>query len=217
MENKELQLSEKELKRLKKKARPFWKKKRFIIPAALIVLGIIGAATGGGSSSQPASTTSSTKSSSSKSSSDSSSSASTMYKVGQTFKVGEYEVKVNSVKKAKTISVMGGASTDKANGQYYIINVTLKNLSDTASTVDSSLFNLEHGGNKFSADSSATMDANMSSDGSSNNGMFLKQLNPGVTVTGNLVFDVPANLNKGVVLDVSGGFTSTDSAQVQLN
>jgi hypothetical protein len=55
------------------------------------------------------------------------------------------------------------------------------------------------------------------SDGSANNNMFLNQLNPGVTMTGNLVFDVPSNLTKGVVLNISGGFTSTDSANVQLN
>lgn len=48
VKNEHPQLSEKELKILKKASRPFWKKKRFIIPGVIILLIIIGSLANGG-------------------------------------------------------------------------------------------------------------------------------------------------------------------------
>jgi hypothetical protein len=85
-------------------------------------------------------------------------------------------------------------------------------LDKTASTVDTNLFNIVQSGNKYSADATAT-----TYDNDSNNDMFLTQLNPNVSMTGNLVFDVPANLTNGLQLQLSGGMTSGETATVQLN
>lgn len=48
VKNDQPQLTEKELKILKKASRPFWKKKRFIFPAVILLLIIISIANGGG-------------------------------------------------------------------------------------------------------------------------------------------------------------------------
>jgi uncharacterized protein (UPF0333 family) len=212
-----VELTAKEMKKLKKMSRPFWKKKRFLFPAILIVIIIAVASHGSGSSTQTATTSSTSSSktasnSSSASSSSSSNSSSTVYKVGQTFKVGEFQYTVNSVKTANSIGDVANGLGEKAHGIYYIVNITATNLDKTASTVDSNLFNIVQGGNKYSADSMATTD-----DNDTNNDMFLTQLNPNVSMTGNLVFDVPANLTSGLQLQLSGGFTSGETATVQLN
>lgn len=135
---------------------------------------------------------------------------STVHKVGDTFQVGEYQITVSKLSTASSVGDPNGLNS-KAQGQYYIVDLTIKNLDKTASTVDSNLFKIKGPtGNEYTSDTTGTMYDN------DNASFFLQQLNPGVQETGKLVFDMPANL-KGLTLELSGGFTSSDTATVQLN
>jgi hypothetical protein len=100
-----------------------------------------------------------------------------------------------------------------ANGDFYIVSISLRNDGKSSSIIDSSLFQLRSGDTSYDADVSATMDANMSN--GSNNSFFLQKLNPGVQMNGNLVFEAPPNL-KGYTLHISAGFAGFDSQEVKL-
>ncbi len=54
-------------------------------------------------------------------------------------------------------------------------------------------------------------------DGISHSAKGSNQLNPGVSMSGNVVFDVPTNLTKNVDMVIQGGMLSLAQATVQLN
>jgi hypothetical protein len=74
----------------------------------------------------------------------------------------------------------------KAQGEFCLVNVTIKNVGTTVEVfVDSSQQALDAAGNTYSVDSGAAVWANGDSS------TFLESINPGNTVKGALVFDVP--------------------------
>lgn len=75
-----------------------------------------------------------------------------------------------------------------ANGIYWVVSVTVKNIGTSPATIDDSMFAITGGGATYNASSSADIDAN------SNDAFFLQQVNPGVTVSGVLVFDMPRSI-----------------------
>lgn len=129
-------------------------------------------------------------------------------------RVGNIEVTVNSLKEAKSVGddLLGS----KANGTYWIINITVKNDDNQARTIDSSLFQIEGDNNtKYSTEYNAETYANNQND------LFLNQLNPGVTMSGNLVFDMPDaptynHIAQHYDLLVDGGFLSTSEGRFAL-
>lgn len=105
--------------------------------------------------------------------------------IGQPVRDGKFEFTVTSVDCGKS-SVGGEFLNKNAQGQFCLLNLTVKNIgneSQTFSDYGQLLFDAK--GNKYSSDSGASFYANPS--GST----FLNTINPGNVVTGAVVFDIP--------------------------
>lgn len=97
----------------------------------------------------------------------------------------------------------------KAQGVFKIVRVTLTNNQKDAITIDSNGFKLvDDQGREFSYSSEAQL-ALESSVNQKQESFFLKKLNPGLSATGHVVFDVPQDA-KGFVLKARGGFTGKE-------
>ncbi|HKR81984.1 MAG TPA: DUF4352 domain-containing protein [Candidatus Saccharimonadales bacterium] len=157
----------------------FARHKVLTVIGALIVVGIIASAAGGGSKSNTNNSSTASK--------KSSTSAAQVAKIGQTADDGKFEFTVTSIKCGEpSVSDSTGYLTKTAQGQYCLLNLTVKNIGNEAQTLDNTsqyLFNSSN--QKYSSDTEATIDINPT------NGTFLNQINPGNTVTGTVVFDIP--------------------------
>lgn len=127
--------------------------------------------------------------------------------VGDVVKDGKFSFKVTKVEKGVP-QIGEGLLASKAQGQYVLVHVTVKNIGDRAQGFSG--FNqklIDAAGREFDADSSA---AALSLEGS--NSLF-ENINPGNTVKGVLVFDVPKDFRlKAIELHdsaFSGGVTVT--------
>lgn len=120
-----------------------------------------------------------------------------VYKVGDVVPVEKFEYKVNSIKTAKKI---GNEFMNKTtNGQFLIINVTIKNNDKEARIIDTSLFKIiDSQGREFEplADGDVYVNENTS--------FFLEEVNPNLSRTGNIVFEMPKDA-KGLKLEVNSG------------
>lgn len=126
--------------------------------------------------------------------------------IGEEIIVGDVHFTVNEISTADSV---GGEFGVKAQSQFLIANVTIKNEKDEAITVDSSFFKLLSGERTFESDGSAGIYANEDAD------FFLTKVNPGVSLTGNVVFDVPADL-ADTKLQVQTGVFGTETGYINL-
>jgi len=150
------------------------KKIILIVVGIIVVLGIIGAVIGGSGNSN----------SSSSNNSNSNESKSTTAGIGQAAKDGKFEFTVNSFKCGQS-SVGKDFLTKTAQGQYCLLNVTVKNVEDQAQSLFSSnQYLFDSSNKKFSADDTATIYAAPQSNS------WYSEINPGNSVTGDIVFDV---------------------------
>lgn len=139
----------------------------------LVIIGVISSAAGGSKSS-----TSSTKSSTTK--------AATTAKIGQAANDGKFEFTVTSVECGKTSVGSNQYLTKTAQGQYCLLNVSVKNIGDQAqSLLSSNQYLLNASGQKYSADDTATLY------NAPNGTSWYNDINPGNSVTGAIVFDIP--------------------------
>jgi len=139
----------------------------------LVVIGIISSAAGGGSKSN----NSGNKSSSSK--------TATAAKIGEAANDGKFEFTVKSVECGKT-SVGSQYLTKEAQGQFCLLSVTVKNIGDEAQSLFSTnqkLLNAQ--GQQYAADDTATIYA------APNGSSWYSNINPGNSVEGTIVFDIP--------------------------
>jgi len=97
-------------------------------------------------------------------------------------------------------------STKKAQGVFKVTKVTLTNNQKDAITIDSNSFKLIDDQKREFSYSSEAQFALESSLGDKSESFFLKKLNPGLSATGHIVFDVPADA-KGFILEARGGLT----------
>lgn len=160
------------------KKKNFFKKHKIL--TAILALVLIGIVAGAGSSKKSTTPTSS----SSDSSSDTSQAAS-VAKIGEAARDGKFEFTVTAFTCGKTSVGTNPYLTKEAQGQFCLLDVTVKNIGTEAQTFDSSSqYLFDASGSKLSADGSASLYANP--EGST----FLNQINPGNTVNGTVVFDV---------------------------
>jgi hypothetical protein len=133
-------------------------------------------------------------------------------RIGDTVAVGNFSVAVSTPKQSPTIG--DRFLNQKANGIYWVIPVAVRNDDKEARTVDSSMFELVSGsGIKYEPDSTAAMYANSDSD------FFLKKINPGITIKGYIVFDMPTDQKvEEYKMQVRGGvgFKTTNPVDVLL-
>lgn len=108
--------------------------------------------------------------------------------IGEAVQDGKFEFTVSSIECGKTSVGTNQYLTKQAQGQFCLLNLSIKNIGTEAQTFDSSnVYLFDASDAKFSADSSASMYANP--EGST----FLNQINPGNSVTGSVVFDLPTD------------------------
>ncbi len=158
----------------------FKRHKILTVIGAFIVIGIIASAADGSKS------TTTTSGGDKRSDTAKTNSKPAMAKVGEVARDGKFEFTVASMECGKTSVGTNEYLTKQAQGQFCLVNVTVKNIGNEAQTFDSSSQYLYDAANaKFSADGTASLYANPQ--GST----FLNQINPGNSVTGILVFDLP--------------------------
>lgn len=158
-----------------KEKKPIYKRVWFI---ALIVIIVISVGSSFGGDSKSSSSNNAEKTSSEKTTKNEEKS----YHVGELVVVGDVEYIVNSISTAKTVG--GEYLSSNSKGTYLLINVTVKNNGNKELYVDGSLFKLVNGEKEYDSDSSAGMYANESGT------FFLENINPDLSTTGNVVFDV---------------------------
>lgn len=130
------------------------------------------------------------------------------YKMNETVKVGDVEYKVLSKKSTKKIG--NEYLNKKAQEQYLIIEISIKNLDKEALTVSDDFFKLYNGENEYGTDTDAAiyLDDNI----------IYEDINPGVTLKGKIVFDIPKEIaeSKENILQVQTGVWGTETEKIKL-
>lgn len=117
---------------------------------------------------------------------------------------------VNSISKAKQI---GNTFTQKnAQGTFYVVNITIENKGNKTATFDSSMAKVKDGQGREFDRSIDGQTAKSMSEGKTD--LFLQQIQPTLSVTGDLVFDLPATISSPSILLKGSMFSA--GAQVKL-
>lgn len=126
--------------------------------------------------------------------------------IGDTVESGAFAFTVTNVETGVTeISDDSGMLTETPDGQYVVVDVTVENIGDESGIFDSSSQKLiDADGKEYSTDTAAEMTGSTDS--------FVNEINPGNSVDGQLIFDVP----EGVEIDTLElqDFISFDSSAV---
>ncbi|MGH0678702.1 DUF4352 domain-containing protein [Bacillus luti] len=97
---------------------------------------------------------------------------------------------------------------EKAQGVFKVVELTLTNNQKDAITLSSNSFKLvDNQDREFSPNSAAQIKLNVANGGNSK--FLLEKLNPGLSQTGKIVFDVPKDV-QGLVLKARGGLTGKE-------
>lgn len=186
--------------------RDWYKKKRFVIPMALLVLVIGAAAMSGG---EDGSTTAGNAGSTGESAEEDEAadgdsgpgSEGSPVAVGETFSLKGTSYTVESAETAATLGDQFFEET--AGGVYVVVELTIENTRDETRTflADSAKF-IGSNGKSYSTDSDGTFAA-IGSDGEA---LIFEEMQPDLAKTGLLVFDVPEELAAGGTLEVSDLF-----------
>jgi len=179
-----------------------------LIVVALIVIVAIGSALNGGGSKASPGTSSTTEAAATGSASTQPGKATTaaaaMPGIGAAVTDGDLQFTVTAYKCGVTVKDYSGALTPQ--GQFCQLDLTIKNNGKTQATVDSTQINLlDAAGVEYSTSSDTLM-----VDGT----IFLKQVNPGNSITGSAYFDVPKEVSP-TVARVKGGLFSK-GAQIKV-
>jgi hypothetical protein len=134
--------------------------------------------------------------------------------LGESLKIGDMEYIIHS--KANAQQVGDPSYPTKANGQYVVIDVTIKNNGTEATDVTSDYFKLVQGEKSYEADSNATPEANYAEGG--NNTFIFDNLNPGSEMSGKMVFDVSPEVaaSKDLKVQIQTGAFGTETDVINL-
>jgi hypothetical protein len=201
----------------RKAMRPWYKKKRFILPLVLVALILLSQAFKGGgdtpTTAAPAASTSAeapaaSKAPASKAPASKAPAAPAAAKIGEKVEAGDWTFKVTKFECG--INKVGDQYVGKkAQGQFCKLNLNATNNGDSEGTVDENNLKLLADGKEFSSDSEASLYED------SDSMLFLEGVNPGNTAKGLVIFDVPKKL-KPTQVSLAGGFFGTKSATVDL-
>ncbi len=162
-----------------KPKKPWFKKKRIIIPSVLLLI-VIGASGGGEESTNSASDDSSSTQVEASESAQPESKAT----IGTQVRDGKFAFEISSVK-CGVSKVGSGSFSAKAQGQYCVVTMGVANIGDEPQTFfGSNQKAFDTLGREFSNDSSADLY-------DSDSQAWLKEINPGNSLTGKVYFDVP--------------------------
>jgi hypothetical protein len=181
-----------------KAMRPWFKKKRIILPLALVVIAGISIASGGGGSD--------TGSSTSSGSTEETTQEEAMAKIGDTVVDGDWSYVVSNLKCG--VNQVGSSLLGaEAQGQFCIVSISATNNGTKADYFlgsDHKIYDVN--GSEYESDSSAWIYLK--------DNMLVDEVNPGNTAKGQLVFDVPETADLDYIL-VSSSFLS-DGVKVSL-
>jgi hypothetical protein len=184
-----------------KAMRPWYKKKRFILPLGLVILAVLASAmSGGGSSGGGDSATSGTGNGGSATSGKDGDSG-TSGKVGQALTNAGTTYTVTKAVTAATIGdpAMLGAQAD---GMFVIVDLEMTNNKDETKTFMESSAKIETSdGNQYETSDKAVLSFGDES-------LLLKDIQPDLTTRGKLAFDLPPNKVTGSTLVVEDLFGS---------
>lgn len=151
----------------------------------------------------------STNNNSQPSSDTSTSKQATVAKIGQPANDGKFEFTVTGFSCGQTSVGSNPYLTKQAQGQFCMLNLNIKNIGDQAQSLLSSNQKLLNGNTQYSADDTATMYAEPSGTTTT----WFNDINPGNSVSGTIVFDVP----KGVTPTQAELHDSAFSGGVKVN
>jgi hypothetical protein len=155
------------------------------------------------------STTTSSDKSSQSSSSNSGSKPAEVAKIGQAVRDGKFEFTVTGFSCGQTSVGTNQYLTKQAQGQFCMLNLSIKNIGDQAQSLFSGNQKLLNGSTQYSADDTATLYAGPSGSTST----WFNDINPGNSVSGTIVFDVP----KGVTPTQAELHDSAFSGGIKVN
>ncbi|MEY9870456.1 hypothetical protein ABIE66_005962 [Peribacillus sp. B2I2] len=119
------------------------------------------------------------------------------HQVGDVVKVGKLEYTVKGVEETQKISnVLGDKTTS---GKFVIVEMAIKNLDKKERMADSNMFKVKADGAEYGADAELDMYVN-----EGGIGFFLESINPNISKTGKVVFELPAEA-KAYNIEVSSG------------
>lgn len=168
-----------------KATRPWYKKKRFIIPIALVALIVLFSALSGGGDDA-------------KSEGEAAKDEVKTFQIGETVSLAGTEY---TVTKAKTAATVGSEyAEENADGIFIVVNLTIENKKDETKTFDSSNAKVIAGnGKSYSTDDDGSLAVAIDGEES----LIFADMQPDVPKKGTLVFDVPKDAVKGSKLVVS--------------
>lgn len=131
--------------------------------------------------------------------------------IGEDLILNDVAFKVNSINNTQSISAANGYASytpDAEGAEFLLVNVTVANNGKKMINTDTSFFKLETSdGVTYSPSRILAADEKFFSfDG----------INPGLNLSGNIVFEVPPNL-QGLTLKVQTGYWGTEVGEIKLN
>lgn len=129
--------------------------------------------------------------------------------IGERVEDGQFAFTVTGVEQAQQLGQ--GALATQAQGKYVIVNVSAENVSNEAATFNAGASQVAY--DAQGAEYQTSEDAMMSGD-ASDQASFLQQINPGSSVEGRLVYDVPEDVQLTSV-ELHGG-TFSEGVEVTL-
>ncbi|MGJ9414140.1 DUF4352 domain-containing protein [Aeromicrobium sp. CF4.19] len=182
-----------------KAKRPWYKKKRIIIPVVLVVLAVGGAAMGGSGDTSGGSAGGGSEGGGSEEETVGAKDA--PIAIGETVELEGTSYTVESAEATKTVGSEFFEET--AGGTYVVVELTIQNLKDDTRTFSDTAATLVGGNDKsYSTDSDGTFAA-IGDDGEP---LIFEDMQPDVAKTGLLVYDLPEDAAAGSLLEVSDLF-----------
>ena len=140
------------------------------------------------------------------------------HQIGDTFTVGEGDQVIEyTVNSSETYEVIGGEFTqEEPDGIFLVVQMELTNQSEESFSITTNAFSaLDSNGNSFDPDSGASVYLNSDSRIESE-AISFDQLNPGLSTSGALVFDVPQGEEMKLQIEPTGVFDSSTTHEVEL-
>lgn len=136
-------------------------------------------------------------------------------KIGDKIVAGNFEFKVNKVEEKTAVGGSEFSDSKKAQGIFKLIEVEVKNNNKETKYLDSSMFKLKDSkGQEFTVSTDA-MTAFEIYEAGGESQFFLQQIQPSLSKTGIIIFDVPKDTTNPILI-VSGGFLSSEKASIKL-
>ncbi|MGE7183548.1 DUF4352 domain-containing protein [Peribacillus sp. NPDC006672] len=190
----------------KKAKKPIYKRWWFWVLAIIVVISI---ANGGEDEETPS--TKSTDNKATETTSTPKEEAPKQHNVGDTVKVGKIEYVVKGVSETQKISnVLGDKTTE---GKFVVVDMSIKNTDKKARMADTTMFKVKTSdGTEYDPDAELDMYVN-----EGGIGFFLESINPNISKSGKVVFELPAEAKEyNIEVSSGAGWSGGEYEQIKL-